>query len=137
MKAALNQELRIEDCTPDTLAFDHDRTRTLDPKLTRQHFSTRIYRAYLLYLRKHYPEIDLNELCASSGLPYSYVADEANWVSTLFDQRFTELCLQKTGDPQICYKVGKSVCSPEALGRVIYSLARFTISIQFIYREMA
>lgn len=106
-------------------------------ELTKQHFSTRIFRSYLAYIRTNYPEIDLKKLAESAGLPLSYVEDENNWVSVEFDRRFTEACISATGCQDLCFKVGRFANTEPCLGATAFRLGRYVLSLDRIYSDVA
>ena len=103
--------------------------------LTRHHISAKVYSNYLFYLRKYYPHIDIVNLCNTAGLSFDYLTDEKNWVSIVFDQKFTELCLERTGNKNLCLEVGKASISEEVLGKIISLVFRYKNSLRSAYVE--
>jgi signal transduction histidine kinase len=108
----------------------------IDPQLTKQHFSTKVVRSYLFYIKNNYPEIDLPALCAEAGLPYEYLLDEDNWVSVVFARRFNELSIQKTDAKMFAYKSGLQSFSEESIGKPLFYLSKYLASLRFIYEQV-
>jgi class 3 adenylate cyclase len=110
--------------------------KSVDLTLTKQHLSTRIYKAYFGYLSKHYPEIDISKICEQSGLPFDYVNAADNWVSILFDFRFMSAMREKINDPEFEYKVGCFSVSREGLGPILYSIGRNGFSLHYLMNNL-
>lgn len=108
-----------------------------NPKLTRRHFSAKVYLSYLSYLRKHYPDLDLNQLCGDAGLSLQYLEDEFHWVSTTFDHRFTELAIERTGEESLAYSVGAQPIDSSTVGRVLANLFSKTITVRMMYQLLS
>ncbi len=109
----------------------------LDPGLTRQHFSTKIFKVYLRFIERNYPHVDVRQICENTGLSYAYIMDENNWTSTVFSFKFLEECIRATGDPDIAYKSGRMSLTMEALGNLLYSVLRYTLSTTRIYKTLS
>ncbi|MFZ5572816.1 MAG: response regulator [Thermodesulfobacteriota bacterium] len=110
---------------------------SFDPKLTRQHFSTKIFKVYLRCMEIHYPHVDVHAVCEKAGLSYAYIMDENNWVSTIFDRRFTEESIRASGDPDLPYKSGQMSLTADGMGSALYYLLRYTLSTTRIYRTLS
>ena len=106
-------------------------------ELTKQHFSTKIYKAFLYYIEKNFQDVDVRKLVEDAGLPYDYIKDENNWVSVTFSRRFTTLAAARTGCSDISMRAGKQPLSPQTIGYVLYFLTRNTISIRKFYDLVA
>ncbi len=109
----------------------------LDPHLTRQHFSTKIFKVYLRCIEINYPHVDVHKICEKAGLPYEYLTDENNWVSTIFDNRFTKECIAATNDPDLPYKSGQMSLTIDGTGSLLYYVLRYTLSTTRIYKTLS
>lgn len=109
----------------------------IDRNLTKQHFSTRVYKAYLHYLQTHFPNLDLRALCAECGLPLEYLQNESNWVSVVFDRRFTERVINATGVKNLCFLVGEQQLNEAVVGRPVYFLLKYSVSVGFIFSQIS
>lgn len=107
-----------------------------DATLTKPHFSCKVYRPYLAFLRNKFPEINLYTLCGEAGLSLDYLENENNFVSVVFDERFTRLCIEKTELDDFSFQVGAQSVSEEVLGRFLHFLATRTLSVSFIYQSI-
>jgi len=107
----------------------------INTKLTKQHFSTKVYKAYFEYFKLHHPNIDIVEICEKAGLPYAYVISENNWVSVLFDKQFTEECIKASGTADLCYHVGQIGLTKTTAGHAIYYLFKYARSLKKIYSD--
>jgi signal transduction histidine kinase/ActR/RegA family two-component response regulator len=116
--------------------YIHTKHGVLDPCLTKQHFSTRIFKVYLKCIERHYPEVCVEGICGRAGLPYDYILDETNWVSVLFDHKFTAECIKATGDHLLPYRSGLISLTPEGMGNLYFHLTRYTLSTTKIYRTI-
>jgi len=105
----------------------------IDAKLCKQHFSTKIFKSYLYYLKEHYPDLDPIKLCEECGLPFDYIQNEDNWVSITFERRFFNACKRITGDEKLAYNVGLVSLSKEIIGAPLYYLIRNALSLGEIY----
>jgi len=105
-------------------------------KLTRQHISNKVFKAYISYIEENYPSIDVDSLIEQAGLPASYVRNEAEWSSVIFDARFTKLLIDATNDPEICYHVGRTAFTPKRLGLGVFYWAKYVMSSSKIYSSI-
>lgn len=109
----------------------------VDSVLTKQHFSTKIFKVYLKCIRHHYPEISVETICDRAGLPCEYIMDETNWASVIFDRRFTAECIKTTNDPLLPYKSGLISLTQEGMGSLLYHLLKYTLSTTRLYRTIS
>lgn len=108
-----------------------------DSSLTKQHFSTKIFKVYLKCIQRHYPDISVEKICDRAGLSYAYIMDETHWVSVIFDRKFTAECIETTGDSLLPYKSGLISLTPEGMGSLLYHLIKYTLSTTRIYRTIS
>lgn len=107
-----------------------------DIRLTKPHFSCKVYRAYLTYLKTKHPDISLEKLCEEAGLSLNYLENENNFVSVVFDQKFTELCIAKTKEDDFCFQVGAQSMTEEVLGKLVHLLVTRTLSVASIFQKI-
>jgi PAS domain S-box-containing protein len=113
------------------------KNRRFDSDLTRQHFSTKIFKVYLNCIQHHYPAVNLEEICECAGLPLAYLMDETNWVSAAFDRNFTRECIRATRDPMLPDKASRQSLRPESIGLLLFYLLKYTFSTAQIYRTIS
>jgi putative nucleotidyltransferase with HDIG domain len=83
-------------------------------------YNSRIIEAYLKFIDKYFPDIDVYDLLRYSGMTAYEVEDHGHWFSQeqvdIFYYRLVEL----TGDVEIARKAGRYMASPEASGEIRY-----------------
>ncbi|MFH1350135.1 MAG: PAS domain S-box protein [Pseudomonadota bacterium] len=79
-------------------------------------YNSRITRVYLKYLSNNYPDIDIDSVLKYSDMTKYEVEDEAHWFSQEQVDRFNEILVEKTGNPNIPREAGRYSMSSEALG---------------------
>lgn len=108
----------------------------MSAELTRPHFSTKVYKCYLHYLRTHYPEIDLENLSRKAGLPLRHIEDENNWVSVVFDEAFTRGAVEECRNNRLSFEAGRQNATPAVLGTLVHLMVRFSLSLDLVYRTL-
>ena len=108
----------------------------MELKLQRQHFSAKIYRSYLTYIKTNYPHINLNDLCKAADLNLEYLENEDNWVSVVFGNNFSKIILEQTKDKDIFYEVGKTGILAENLGSLLHSIIKHILSTSKLYKTI-
>jgi PAS domain S-box-containing protein len=79
-------------------------------------YNSRLVQVYLDYLKAHYPEVNIDELLADSGITKDEVADTAHWFTQDQTDRFHKVLSDKTGDDLIARKAGRYTASYKGLG---------------------
>ena len=79
-------------------------------------YSSRITQTYLEFLRRHYPQVDVQEILEYAGMADYEVQDPAQWFSQEQVDRFQEVLVAKTGNPGIAREAGRFTASSEGLG---------------------
>lgn len=96
----------------------------LDSYIVAPHFSTKLLRSQLNYVKKHYSEKLLDEVCQELNVPQEYLQSDDNWISTDFNRKFAELIRIRTGDDEIFRKIGYHMLAPENINHVEYFLLK-------------
>lgn len=81
-------------------------------------YSSRITNTYKEYLRKNYPEINIDKILTSAGMQRYEVEDPGHWFTQEQVDRFHEKVIEKTGNSNIAREVGQYVASAESIGAV-------------------
>jgi class 3 adenylate cyclase len=79
------------------------------------HFSTKIWRAYSLYLGKYYNSNIFREICEELRVPEEYLIGDDNWVSNEFAQKFLESLIKRTGHEKVAESIGEFSLTPESI----------------------
>jgi hypothetical protein len=81
-------------------------------------YNSRIARIYLEYLEKYHPHVDRDALLDEAGMTHFEVNDHAHWLSQDKIDRFHDVIVSMTGDPDISRAVGRYAVSAESFGRL-------------------
>lgn len=81
-------------------------------------YSSRITKNYIEYIKKSYPDLDIDYLIESAGMTKPEVDDPAHWFTQDQTDRFQEVLIEKTGNPNIAREAGRYASSFEGLGPV-------------------
>ncbi len=79
-------------------------------------YSSRITKTYLEYIKKAYPDLDIDGLLDYSGMTRHEVEDPAHWFSQNQTDRFQKILVEKTGNPNIAREAGRFTASFEGMG---------------------
>lgn len=96
----------------------------VNPKYTTPHYSTKMWRAYKLYLNHHYGKDLFSNICQQLDMPESYISRDDNWVSDEFARKFREILIRETGDREIARKVGQFSISPDVINNIEYNIIK-------------
>ncbi|MEX0702227.1 MAG: adenylate/guanylate cyclase domain-containing protein [Planctomycetales bacterium] len=108
---------------------------SVDARYTKQHFSVKPFLGYFQHIAERYPHVDLAAICAAAGLPISYFDDPENWVSLEWAVAFFEACREQTGNERLFYEAGLASVTSRAVGRAMFVLVKYALSIQTIYEQ--
>jgi hypothetical protein len=89
----------------------HNKVRTDDPL-----YNSRIIRVYIEYIKKHYPHLQIGFILSDAGIATYELEDQGHWFTQHQVDRFHEILVEKTGDPNISRKVGRYVASSGGMG---------------------
>jgi PAS domain S-box-containing protein len=78
-------------------------------------YNSRITRTYLQYLRKNFPDINLDALLEKAGIAKYEIEDPGHWFSQEQVDRFHESLIIETGDADIARKAGRFAASSEGV----------------------
>jgi len=89
---------------------------TPDNKIDDPLYNSRLIKNYLEYCKKFHHEVDINSLLSHAGITNYELEDPGHWLSQRQVDRFHEILVEKTGDPNISRKVGRYAVSSQASG---------------------
>ena len=88
---------------------------------------------YLEYIRKYYPDIDIDAIFDYAGVTRYEVEDAGHWFTQDQTDRFHEIIVAKTGNPKIARDAGRFTVSSERLGAAKqYALGLITMSTMYL-----
>ncbi|MCB0379127.1 MAG: GAF domain-containing protein [Bdellovibrionales bacterium] len=108
-----------------------------DPQLTKQHLKSVIFRSYIIYIKRYYPNIDIEEICKKAGLSIEYLLDQDNWVSVTFEERLMKEIRSAIDDPSLLRKVGAFGVQKEVVGNAIHFLSTKVFTLDSVYENIA
>ncbi len=79
-------------------------------------YNSRITKTYLEFIKKRYPDLDIDYLLEYAGMTQYEVEDQAHWFSQDQTDRFQEILVKKTGNPNIAREAGRFTTSHEGMG---------------------
>ena len=96
-------------------------------------YNSRIIHAYIEYLRRHRPEVDVDAIFKKSDITREEIADTAHWFSQEQVDRFHKIVVTESGDENISRQVGRFSASSKGLNAVKqYVLGFINIETAFI-----
>jgi PAS domain S-box-containing protein len=81
-------------------------------------YNSRIIKTFLEYLRKYYPNLDIDSVLGYAEMTKYEVEDPAHWFSQSQTDRFHELLVKKTGNPNIAREAGRYTTSYKGMGPI-------------------
>ena len=79
-------------------------------------YNSRVTRIYIQYLKKNYPDIDVDTILDRVGIAKHELEDPAHWFTQERQDRLHEVLVAETGDPDIARKAGRFAASSGGLG---------------------
>jgi class 3 adenylate cyclase len=83
-------------------------------KLDDPFYSSRNIKNYIEYTKKHYPEVDIESILSHAGITTYELEDQGHWFSQQQVDRFHQILVKKTGNPNISREVGRYAASSKA-----------------------
>ena len=106
-------------------------------------YNSRIIKNYLEYIGKHYPEIDIDSILEYAEIAEYEVEDPACWFNQHQVDRFHEILVAKTGNPDISREAGRYTAQSKATGALkqytlgLMSLASIYLLMEKVYAVMS
>jgi PAS domain S-box-containing protein len=96
-------------------------------------YSSRIMLTYMEYIRRYYPDIDLDAILKYAGVTRYEVEDAGHWFNQDQSDRFHEIIVAKTGNPRVAREAGRFTVSSERLGAAKqYALGLINMSTMYM-----
>jgi PAS domain S-box-containing protein len=96
-------------------------------------YNSRITKTYLEFIKKRYPDLDIDSILEYAGMTQYEVEDPAQWFSQDQTDRFQEILVKKTGNPNIARDGGRFTTSHEGMGPVKqYTLGLMSLTTLYL-----
>ena len=79
-------------------------------------YNSRLTKIYVQYLRKHYSDIDIDSILQESGIANYEIEDPSHWFNQKQIDRFHDIVVARTGNPNISREAGRYSTSSDGLG---------------------
>jgi PAS domain S-box-containing protein/putative nucleotidyltransferase with HDIG domain len=79
-------------------------------------YNSRIFRSYVEYLNRYFPDIDIGPLLKYANIEVYQLDDEGHWLTQEQSDRFNAIIAKKTRDKDISRKVGRYSATSRASG---------------------
>jgi hypothetical protein len=91
-------------------------TRTVPPKKEPSLYNSRVIGAYVKYIRRKYPHVDIVALLESADMHPQEVDDQGHWFTQSQVDRFYENAVKVTRNANIAREAGRYAASPDSVG---------------------
>ena len=81
-------------------------------------YNSRLIKNYVEYVEKFHPNANIDSILNHSGITNYELEDQGHWFTQRQVDRFYEILLKKTGNPNIARKVGRYAAASEASGAI-------------------
>ena len=81
-------------------------------------YNSRIIGTFVDYIKKHYPDLDIDSILSYAGITNYELADQGHWFSQRQIDRFHKILSEKTGKLDISREVGRYAASSKASGAI-------------------
>ena len=79
-------------------------------------YNSRLNKIYIQYLKKYYPDIDVNSILEEASIANYEIDDPAHWFTQEQQDRLQDILVTRTGNPNIAREAGRFSTSSEGLG---------------------
>ncbi len=79
-------------------------------------YNSKITKTYIEYIKKRYPDLDIDYLLEYAEMTKYEIEDSAHWFSQDQADRFQEIVVKKTNNPTIAREAGRYTTSHEGMG---------------------
>ncbi len=81
-------------------------------------YSSRLFRLWIEYASKNYPDIDIDSILRHAKMTQHEVADPGHWFNQRQSDRFYEMLVSKTNNPDIARLTGRMMAESSLMGPV-------------------
>jgi hypothetical protein len=91
----------------------HNKVKPDDPL-----YNSRIIGTFVDYMKKHYPDLDIDSVLSYAGITNYELEDQGHWFSQRQIDRFHKILSEKTGKSDISREVGRYAALSKASGAI-------------------
>lgn len=88
-------------------------------------YNSRLTKTYVEYLGAHYPNLDMKTVLDYSGMTIYQLNDEGHWFNQNQVDRFQDIVVRLTGNPDIARAVGRFSTSAKVMGVLMHYVSGF------------
>jgi class 3 adenylate cyclase len=88
----------------------NDPAKNIDDPL----YNSRVIKNYVEYTRKQYPDVDVKSVLSYAGITTYELDDQGHWLTQEQVDRFHDILVEKTGNPDMSREVGRYAASSRA-----------------------
>lgn len=88
-------------------------------------YNSKITKTYIEYIKRSYPDLDIDPILEYAGMTRYEVEDQAHWFSQNQTDRFQEILVKKTGNPNIAREAGRFTTSHQGMGPAKHHILGF------------
>ncbi|MBN2297643.1 MAG: PAS domain S-box protein [Deltaproteobacteria bacterium] len=81
-------------------------------------YNIRIIKGYIEYIQEHYPDLEIDSLLEYAGLSQYELEDMGYWFTQEQADRFHEIAVEKTGNPNISRESGQMVATGDSFNTI-------------------
>ena len=81
-------------------------------------YNSRVIKIFVEYLQKHYPDLNIDSILKYAEMTKYEVEDQGHWFNQRQVDRFHQILVEKTGNPNVAREAGRYAVSSRALGAV-------------------
>lgn len=79
-------------------------------------YNSKITKTYLEFIKNSYPDLDIDPILEYAGMTRYEIEDQAHWFNQNQTDRFQEILVKKTGNPNIARDAGRYTTSHKGMG---------------------
>jgi len=107
---------RVYQPTVPLIARRQEKMEQTAPKLEVPLYNSRIIDAYVKFIKRRHPDVDICSLLHYAGMKPQEVDDQGHWFTQIQVDRFYEKAVAATGNENLAREAGRYAASPESIG---------------------
>ncbi|MGE3974746.1 MAG: adenylate/guanylate cyclase domain-containing protein [Bdellovibrionales bacterium] len=108
----------------------------MEVKSSAKHYSSKIFRAYILLLKRKAKEAEFISRISALGYSLNEFYDDRKWFSIVEERQIMSVIREIVGDKDVCFQAGKLGMKPGALGRAEVFMIKNVLSMFQIFKNV-